>query len=69
MRKQLSSEQITIQLQEMLTCWGFTTVFDIASVLENTTLIRRRIENGEVRGKGSLPSESRSGSRVATPGT
>jgi imidazolonepropionase-like amidohydrolase len=34
----------------MLTRWGFTTVFDIASVLENTTLIRRRIENGEVRG-------------------
>jgi imidazolonepropionase-like amidohydrolase len=28
----------------------FTTVFDIASVLENTTLIRRRIEMDEVRG-------------------
>jgi imidazolonepropionase-like amidohydrolase len=48
--EKLSSEQITLQLQEMLTRWGFTTVFDIASVLENTTLIRRRIENGEVRG-------------------
>jgi imidazolonepropionase-like amidohydrolase len=46
----LSSEQITKQLQEMLTRWGFTTVFDIASVLENTTLIRRRIESGAVRG-------------------
>lgn len=34
----------------MLTRWGFTTVFDLASVLENTTLIRRRIENGEVTG-------------------
>jgi len=34
----------------MLTRWGFTTVFDIASVLENTNLIRRRIESGEVRG-------------------
>jgi len=48
--EKLSSDQITIQLQEMLTRWGFTTVFDIGSVLENTNLIRRRIESGEVRG-------------------
>ncbi|HLX85379.1 MAG TPA: amidohydrolase family protein [Terriglobales bacterium] len=48
--EKLSSEQITAQLQDMLTRWGFTTVFDIASVLENTNLIRRRIERGEVRG-------------------
>jgi len=48
--EKLSSEQITSQLQEMLTRWGFTTVFDIASVLENTALIRRRIESGEVKG-------------------
>jgi imidazolonepropionase-like amidohydrolase len=48
--EKLSSEQITTQLQEMLTRWGFTTVFDIASVLANTTLIRRRIKMGEVRG-------------------
>jgi hypothetical protein len=34
----------------MLTRWGFTTVFDIASVLENTNLIRHRIESGEVQG-------------------
>jgi imidazolonepropionase-like amidohydrolase len=46
----LSSEQITSQLQEMLTRWGFTTVFDIASVLQNTNLIRHRIESGEVKG-------------------
>jgi imidazolonepropionase-like amidohydrolase len=48
--EKLSSEQLTSQLQEMLTRWGFTTIFDIASVLENTTLIRRRIESGEVKG-------------------
>ena len=48
--KKLSSEQITSQLQQMLTRWGFTTVFDIASVLQNTNVIRRRIERGEVRG-------------------
>ena len=48
--EKLSSEQTASQLQEMLTRWGFTTVFDIASVLNNTTLIRRRIESGEVKG-------------------
>jgi imidazolonepropionase-like amidohydrolase len=48
--EKLSSEQITSQLQLMLTRWGFTTVFDIASVLENTNLIRHRIESGEVKG-------------------
>jgi len=48
--EKLSSEQIASHLQEMLTRWGFTTVFDIASVLDNTTLIRRRIESGEVKG-------------------
>jgi imidazolonepropionase-like amidohydrolase len=48
--EKLSSPQITSQLEEMLTRWGFTTVFDIASVLNNTTLIRRRIESGEVNG-------------------
>jgi imidazolonepropionase-like amidohydrolase len=48
--EKLSSKQLTSQLQAMLTHWGFTTVFDIASVLENTALIRRRIESGEVTG-------------------
>ena len=44
--EKLSSEQIGAQLEEMLTRWGFTTVFDIASVLDNTTLTRRRIKSG-----------------------
>ena len=48
--EKVSSEQITSQLQQMLTRWGFTTVFDIASVLQNTNLIRRRIKEGEVKG-------------------
>jgi imidazolonepropionase-like amidohydrolase len=48
--EKLSSERLTSQLEEVLTRWGFTTVFDIASVLENTNLIRRRIERGEVQG-------------------
>jgi imidazolonepropionase-like amidohydrolase len=46
----LSSGQIESQLQQMLTRWGFTTVFDIASVLQNTNLIRHRIEGGEMKG-------------------
>jgi imidazolonepropionase-like amidohydrolase len=48
--ERLSAEQINSQLEEMLTRWGFTTVFDLASALSNTTLIRRRIESGEVKG-------------------
>jgi len=48
--EKLSSQQLTSQLEGMLTLWGFTTVFDIASVLDNTTLIRRRIESGEAKG-------------------
>jgi len=48
--EKLSSQELTSQLEEMLTRRGFTTVFDIASVLNNTTLIRRRIESGEVKG-------------------
>jgi imidazolonepropionase-like amidohydrolase len=52
--EKLSPERITSQLQEMFTSWGFTTVFDIASVLQNTNLIRRRIASGEVIGPAIL---------------
>ncbi len=38
------------QLDTILNRWGFTTVFDLASVLDNTLLLRRRIESGELRG-------------------
>jgi imidazolonepropionase-like amidohydrolase len=48
--EKLSSQQITSQLEEMLTRWGFTTVFDIASTLLNTNLIRQRIASGEAKG-------------------
>jgi imidazolonepropionase-like amidohydrolase len=48
--EKLPPEQIDSQLREMLTGRGFTTVFDIASVLENTNLIRGRIKTGEVKG-------------------
>jgi imidazolonepropionase-like amidohydrolase len=46
----LSPRETTAQLQTMFTQWGFTTVFDIASVLDNTNLIRHRIATGETKG-------------------
>jgi len=41
---------IAAQLQTMFTQWGFTTVFDVASVLANTNNIRGRIASGKVEG-------------------
>jgi imidazolonepropionase-like amidohydrolase len=46
----LSTDETTAQLQAMFTRWGFTTVFDIASVLKNTNLIRERIATGRSQG-------------------
>lgn len=37
-------------LDQMLTRWGFSTVFDIASSTDNTLALRRRIEAGEIAG-------------------
>jgi imidazolonepropionase-like amidohydrolase len=48
--KERSDADISSQLDQMLTRWGFTTVFDLASVLENTNNIRGRIDRGSVRG-------------------
>jgi imidazolonepropionase-like amidohydrolase len=45
-----SAAALSRELEGMLNRWGFTTVFDIASVLDNTLALRRRIESGEVRG-------------------
>ena len=41
-------------MQEMLTRWGFTTVWDLGSVPANTLALRRRIDAGEVRGPSIL---------------
>jgi len=38
------------QLEILFNRWGFTTVFDMTSVLDNTLALRRRIEAGELRG-------------------
>lgn len=48
--KDSDAEQLDQQLDAMFNRWGFTTVYDIASVLDNTLALRRRIENGELRG-------------------
>lgn len=37
-------------LDTMFNRWGFTTVYDISSILGNTLALRRRIDSGEVRG-------------------
>jgi imidazolonepropionase-like amidohydrolase len=41
---------LTQVLDAMLNRWGFTTVFDVASVLDNTNIVRERIAKGEVHG-------------------
>jgi imidazolonepropionase-like amidohydrolase len=45
-----SAQELNDQLDRMFNTWGFTTVFDISSVLDNTLALRRRIEGGELRG-------------------
>ena len=37
-------------MQEMLTRWGFTTVFDIGSFPQNTLALRKRVDRGDVPG-------------------
>jgi len=44
------AQDLDEQLDAMFNRWGFTTVFDISSILDNTLELRRRIEDGELRG-------------------
>jgi imidazolonepropionase-like amidohydrolase len=44
------ADKLEKQMQEMLTRWGFTTVWDLGSVPDNTLALRRRVEAGEVPG-------------------
>jgi imidazolonepropionase-like amidohydrolase len=43
-------DRVEAHLQEMLTRWGFTTVWDLGSDPFNTMALRRRIESGEIPG-------------------
>jgi imidazolonepropionase-like amidohydrolase len=42
--------ELSRQLEDMLTRYGFTSVFDLSSLWENTRRLRGRIESGEVPG-------------------
>lgn len=46
----IPSTQLSQQLRDTFARYGFTTVFDLGSPVENTKLIRNRIESGEVDG-------------------
>ena len=46
----IPAPELTRQLQEMFTRYGFTSVFDLGSRWENTRHIRERIQSGEVLG-------------------
>lgn len=44
------ADKLEAHMQEMLTRWGFTTVWDLGSVSENTLSLRRRVESGDIPG-------------------
>lgn len=46
----LPAAQLTAQLQDMLTRYGFTSVVDIGSELQNTLALRQRVTTREVKG-------------------
>jgi imidazolonepropionase-like amidohydrolase len=46
--------KLEAHMREMLTRWGFTTVWDLGSVPDNTLALRRRVNAGEVRGPNIL---------------
>ena len=54
----LTREQLNEQLRDTFTRYGFTSVFDLGSPIDNTKIIRHRIESGEI-----------SGPRILTTGT
>jgi imidazolonepropionase-like amidohydrolase len=63
----LAKNQLRDQVRDMLTRWGFTTVFDTGSVLANTKAIARRIEAGEFPGPMILSAGEPFTSQNATP--
>jgi imidazolonepropionase-like amidohydrolase len=44
------AETLEAGLKEMLTRWGFTSVFDVASSTDGTLALRRRVDSGEIAG-------------------
>ena len=60
----IPAAELAAQLQDMLTRFGFTSVFDLGSTWENTRRIRDRIEAGEVPG----PRIRSTGEALVAPG-
>lgn len=54
----LPAEQLTNQLREMFTRYGFTSVVDLGSYLQNTETLRERVNSGEVPGPRILTAGS-----------
>ena len=48
--RERTADELAAEMEKMFTRWGFTTVFDVASLLTNTQVIRQRIDAGEVPG-------------------
>ena len=46
----IPAAELSEQMADMITRWGFTSVFDTGSAWENTRRLRDRIESGEVLG-------------------
>ena len=44
------ADMLQTALETMLTRWGFTTVFDLASSTDNALALRRRVNSGEIAG-------------------
>jgi imidazolonepropionase-like amidohydrolase len=44
------ADKLRTHMQEMLTRWGFTTVWDLGSVPDNTLALRKRVEAGDIPG-------------------
>jgi len=63
----LPATQLATQIRDMLTRWGFTTVFDTGSFLANTKAIAHRMEAGEFPGPMILSAGVPFTSKDATP--
>jgi imidazolonepropionase-like amidohydrolase len=61
---ELPAEELEVQLEEMFTQYGVTSVFDLSSDIENTAVLRDRINSGEVNGPRIL----RVGLGITAPG-
>ena len=62
-----SAGQLSLQIRQMLTRYGYTSVFDTGSFLRNTLALRHRVESGDIRGPGILTAGEPFTARNGTP--